>query len=77
MKYFTLIVCPPLLVLAMGKPTQAAINVFLSLFFYLPGLLHAYLMLQEQQDNLRTEKLIKAIRDSHTNPQPESPNPKS
>ena len=35
------VLCPPLAVLTVGRPTQAAVNVGLTTLLYLPGLVHA------------------------------------
>jgi uncharacterized membrane protein YqaE (UPF0057 family) len=42
MKYVLAILLPPLAVLMCGKPIQAVLNFFLTLCFWLPGVIHAW-----------------------------------
>lgn len=62
MKYLLAVFCPPLAVLAAGKPGQAVLNFVLCLFFYIPGLVHALCVVGEENANRRTEKIVSAIR---------------
>jgi len=58
--YLLAILLPPVAVLLYGKPIQAVLNFFLSLCFWVPGAIHAILVVNEHKANKRIEKLIKA-----------------
>ena len=62
MLYLLAILCPPLAVLFCGKPIQALLNLVLTLFFYVPGLIHAILVVGEYKADKRTDRLIEATR---------------
>lgn len=57
--YFLAVICPPLAVLLVGKPVQAVLNLILSLFFYVPGLIHAIMVVSEHKADKRLEKYAK------------------
>lgn len=59
MLYLIAILCPPLAVLFCGKPFQSLLSVLLTLAFYLPGLLHALLVVSEHKANQRTDRLLR------------------
>lgn len=50
MLYLLAIICPPLAVLFAGKPGQAFINLILTLCFYVPGLIHAILVINDAKN---------------------------
>ncbi|MDP7992774.1 YqaE/Pmp3 family membrane protein [Bacillus sp. MHSD_36] len=56
MMYSLAIICPPLAVLFSGKPVQALINFVLTLCFYLPGLIHAFFVVNERKADKRLDK---------------------
>ena len=62
MRYFLAIVLPPLAVLLCGKPVQFILNVFLTLFFWIPGMIHAILVVHSHLADKRTAKMVQAIR---------------
>ena len=49
------ILFPPLAVLILGKPFQSIINLILCLCFYIPGMIHAILLIQQKKE----EKILK------------------
>ena len=51
--YLIAIICPPIAVLLCGKPIQAVLNILLSLLFYIPGLIHAILVVNEYKADKR------------------------
>ena len=55
------VLCPPLAVLTVGRPSQAAVNVGLTLLLYLPGLVHALAAVDRYQVGRRNEALLKAV----------------
>ncbi len=61
MIYLVAIIFPPMAVLLVGKPVQALLNLFLTLLFYLPGLIHAILVINSHKADRRNDALIKAM----------------
>ena len=62
MRYFLAIVLPPLAVLLCGKPIQFLLNLLLTLLGWIPGVIHAILVVQAHLADQRTEKIINATR---------------
>jgi uncharacterized membrane protein YqaE (UPF0057 family) len=60
--YLVAILLPPLAVLLAGKPIQALINLFLTLLLYLPGLIHALLVVNNYYADKRTARIIRETR---------------
>jgi len=56
MLYLLAILLPPLAVLLTGRPLQAVLNLFLTLLFYFPGMLHAILVVSEYKADQRAKK---------------------
>ncbi len=56
MLYLLAILLPPLAVLLTGRPFQALLNVPLTLIFWIPGVLHAILVVNEHKANQRAQK---------------------
>lgn len=61
MRYLIAILLPPLAVLLCGKPFQAITNIFLTLAFWVPGMVHALFVVHGHLDDKRTDRVIKAI----------------
>lgn len=61
MRYLFAILLPPLAVLSCGKPFQALINLILTCFFWLPGAIHAMLVVNSYQSDKRFKSLEKTI----------------
>lgn len=61
MRYLIALICPPLAVLLSGKPIQALLNILLTLFFYLPGLIHAICVVNDYEADRRAERLARMI----------------
>lgn len=55
---------PPLAILTCGKPGQMMLNIILCIFGYIPGVIHALLVVNQYQADKRNDKLIKAIQQS-------------
>ena len=62
MRYFLAIVLPPLAVLLCGKPVQFLLNIILTLLFWIPGAIHAILVVHNHLADKRTDKIVRAIR---------------
>jgi uncharacterized membrane protein YqaE (UPF0057 family) len=60
--YLLAILLPPVAVLLKGKPLQAALNLLLTLCFWIPGMIHAILVVNNANAEKRNRKLVKAIR---------------
>lgn len=56
MLYLLAILLPPVAVLMVGKPIQALINFFLTLFLWVPGAIHAVLVVNEKKADKRAKK---------------------
>jgi uncharacterized membrane protein YqaE (UPF0057 family) len=57
--YLLAILLPPVAVLICGKPIQALINVVLCLIFYIPGMIHAIMVVNEYKADKRAERFAK------------------
>jgi uncharacterized membrane protein YqaE (UPF0057 family) len=67
MLYFLAIICPPLAVLLCDKPFQFLFNCFLTLFFWIPGMIHAILVVNGHFADRRADRIEQAIRESGLN----------
>lgn len=61
MLYLLAIVFPPLAVLLAGRPGSALLNVLLCILFWIPGVIHAMLIVSDTKAEKRNNKLIKAM----------------
>ncbi|WP_259545029.1 YqaE/Pmp3 family membrane protein [Heyndrickxia sp. FSL K6-6286] len=61
MLYLLAIICPPIAVLFAGKPFQAFINFLLTLCVWIPGVIHAILVVNEKKADKRAVKQAKLI----------------
>ena len=61
MRYLIAILLPPLAVLLCGRPFQALVNVVLTIFFWIPGMIHALLVVSGYYEDRRTDRVIRAI----------------
>jgi len=61
MRFLLALLLPPVAVLLCGKPLQAVLNLLLTLCGYVPGAVHACLVVQSHLDDQRTERLIEAV----------------
>ncbi|GGA79841.1 YqaE/Pmp3 family membrane protein [Ornithinibacillus halotolerans] len=59
MMYLLAVVLPPIAVLFSGKPFQALLNLILTAFFWLPGAIHAILVVKDRKDDKRMERQVK------------------
>lgn len=62
MLYLVAILLPPLAVLLAGKPFQALFNLVLTLLFYVPGLIHALLVVNNHYADRRTARVVREMR---------------
>lgn len=61
MRRLLAIVCPPLAVLLCGKPISAVLNAFLCVFFWLPGVFHAWAVVDDLFQDKRTKRIAKPL----------------
>jgi uncharacterized membrane protein YqaE (UPF0057 family) len=57
MLYLLAFLLPPMAVLMCGKPFQAILNVVLTLFFWVPGFIHACFVVNGHYHRQRLEEL--------------------
>ena len=62
MRYLLAIVLPPIAVLTIGRPIQALLNLVLTLCFWLPGAIHACLLVQSYQADERAQRIVDAMK---------------
>lgn len=62
MRYFLAIILPPLAVLLCGKPIQFVLNIFLTLLGWIPGVIHAILVVNGHLADKRTNKIVDAMK---------------
>jgi uncharacterized membrane protein YqaE (UPF0057 family) len=60
--YLLAILLPPVAVLFCGKPVQALLNLILTCFFWIPGAIHAIMVVHEAKSNKRMEQLTRNLR---------------
>jgi len=68
MAYLLAILLPPLAVFLCGKPIQAILSIFLTLAFWIPGVVHALFVVNSHLADKRNKELVKAIKDTHKKP---------
>lgn len=64
MMYLLAILLPPVAVLLCGKPIQALLNLGLTLLLWIPGSIHAILVVNEHKANKRADRMAKKMRTS-------------
>ena len=62
MRYLIAILLPPLAVLLCGKPVQFFLNIVLTLLFWIPGMIHAILVVNSHLADKRTDRVVRAVR---------------
>lgn len=62
MRYFLAIILPPLAVLLCGKPIQFLLNLLLTLLFWVPGVVHALLVVNSHLADKRADKIVQAVK---------------
>lgn len=64
MRYLIAILLPPLAVFLCGKPVQGILNIFLTLLFWVPGVVHALFVVHNHLNDKRTDRIVDAIREN-------------
>jgi uncharacterized membrane protein YqaE (UPF0057 family) len=65
MMYLLAILLPPVAVLLVGKPFQAIINLFLTMLLWVPGAIHAILVVSEKKADKRAERQARMIAEAN------------
>ncbi|MFK7863339.1 MAG: YqaE/Pmp3 family membrane protein [Pseudohongiellaceae bacterium] len=65
MRYLLALLLPPVAVFLCAKPIQGLLNIFLCLFFWVPGIVHALFVVHTHLAEKRNKELISAIKDTH------------
>lgn len=58
---YLLCLLPPLAILSCGKPGQMLLNIILCILGWIPGIIHAVLVVNQYHADKRNDKLINAI----------------
>ena len=53
---------PPVAVLLCGKPIQAVLNLFLTMCLWIPGVVHAFMVVSARNADKRPHRLIDAVK---------------
>ena len=61
MRYFLAIILPPVAVLLCGKPIQFILNILLTFCFWVPGIIHAIMVVNSHLADKRTSRIVSAI----------------
>ena len=62
MRYLLAIVLPPVAVLLCGKPIQAILNLLLTLCFWIPGVVHALFVVNNDLADRRAEWMMAEVK---------------
>jgi uncharacterized membrane protein YqaE (UPF0057 family) len=62
MRYILAIFLPPVAVFLCGKPIQGIISIFLTLLFWIPGVIHALFVVNNHLADKRADRIVKAIK---------------
>lgn len=60
MLYLLCLLMPPLAVILVGRPGSALLNLILTLFFWVPGVIHAILVVNDAKAEARAKKYSQA-----------------
>lgn len=62
LRYFFCVVLPPVAVLMTGRMGSLLLSLVLTLFGWLPGVIHAFLVVNDYHAEQRTERLERSLR---------------
>jgi uncharacterized membrane protein YqaE (UPF0057 family) len=60
MRYLLAFLFPPLAVLLCGKPFQAIASILFTAFFWMPGVIHALIVIAEVKADKRTDRIVRS-----------------
>ena len=52
---------PPLAVFLCGKPIQAFINLLLTLCVWIPGVIHAWIVVSDKREDKKHKEMVRAV----------------
>lgn len=64
MLYLLAILLPPVAVFMCGKPVQGVLNILLTLCLWIPGIIHALVVVSSRNADRRNDKLVSAMRET-------------
>ena len=62
MRYFLCFICPPLAILTTGKVGSFILNLILTLCFWVPGVIHSILVVNNFYEDRRYRRLMRVAR---------------
>ncbi|MCC8426142.1 YqaE/Pmp3 family membrane protein [Mucilaginibacter sp. UR6-11] len=62
MRYFLCLLLPPLAVFSTGRVGAFILSIFLTLFFWIPGVIHAILVTNDYYAEKRHRQLVRAMK---------------
>jgi len=62
MRYFLCFLCPPLAVFTTGRIGSLILNTILTIFFLVPGIIHAILVVNDFYESRRYRRLVRTVR---------------
>ena len=62
MRFLLALIFPPVAVLLCGKPVQALLNLILTMCFWIPGVVHALFVVNNDLADRRAEKMMAAVK---------------
>ena len=62
MRYFLCFICPPLAIFTTGKMGSFVLNIILTLFLWIPGVIHAILVVNKFYDDRRYRRYMRVAR---------------
>jgi len=65
MRYFLCLILPPLAVFTTGRIGAFILNLFLTLFLWIPGVIHAVLVTNDYYATRRHRQLVRVMKRAH------------
>lgn len=62
MRYFLCFICPPVAILTTGRMGSFALNIILTIFLWVPGIIHAILVVNDYYEDRRMRRYIRHTR---------------
>ena len=62
MRYFLCFICPPVVILTTGRMGSFVLNIILTIFFWVPGIIHAILVVNDYYEDRRFRRYIRETR---------------
>ena len=62
MRYFLCFICPPVAILTTGRMGSFVLNIILTILFWVPGIIHAILVVNDYYEDRRFRRYIRETR---------------